>query len=330
MKRNVLLFAAVLTVLLLSACGEDEKKADSKPAAAENKESSEKETVEVTDKAKGAPEDQGDAKVWFKGEAERIGKKISVKGKTNLQPDSRLTYYIDSIEGSIVGGTNVAQVQNNGSFQLDAEIPKEYDGLSILTMKFEPATDNAPIIEHYGKNGEKLEGSFVRLSEDSGTPNNQAILKLDIPQEGGKTTVEIEEPAWQKPEDYGDVNIRIDDPKITKDERYIYIEGTSNFLEGTHIEAKAEIPGYVTSGFKGVTEVNPDGSYRIIFENPANDKRIKNLKDYEIFIRMYPDANFWNSIKTTYGEKGQKFKGNYIKEQYEGSYYLEKKLNVSE
>jgi hypothetical protein len=155
-------------------------------------------------------------------------------------------------------------------------------------------------------------------------------MKLEIPQNGEKTTVEIEEPAWQKPEDYGDVNIRIDDPKITKDERYIYIEGTSNFLEGTHIEAKAEIPGYVTSGFKGVTEVNPDGSYRIIFENPANDKRIKNLKDYEIFIRMYPDANFWSSIKTKYGEKGQNFKGNYIKEQYEGSYYLEKKLNVSE
>src|SRR5690606_25238749 len=103
-----------------------------------------------------------------------------------------------------------------------------------------------------------------------------------LPREEGSVEVEITPPTWNKPDDYGSTSIRIEPTKVVKDESYIYVDGTSNLLEGTSLRGRALLPGYITSGFIGHTTVNPDGSFRIIFDNPETDSRIKNLEEYEI------------------------------------------------
>lgn len=309
--KSWLMVAAAL--VLLTGCSDSEKvNSKNNEVSKEEKKTDKKEEVKTVDTKADAPKDQGDYKVWFEGDVERKGKTIVVKGKTNLLPESRLIVEMDSVEGTIIGGSDSVQVNEDGTFNTDLEIPNEYDGLIEIALKFEPSTDNQPIKDHYGEIGEKLEGSFIRMDENTGTKQNIAFVALEVKQEDSNSTIAIEEPEWDKPEDYGSTTVRIDNPDIQKGERYLYIEGKTNLLEGTQLRGKLSIPDYITSGFQDIVVVHPDGSYRMIIEKPQTNKKLKDVKDYELIISMSTIDSSWPSIKEAYGENGEKLQGEFV------------------
>jgi hypothetical protein len=260
---------------------------------------------------------------------ERKGKLLTLKGKTNLLPESRLMIGMDSVEGTIIGGNESLQVNDDGTFNTELEIPNEYKGLIRVSIKFEPSSDNQPIKDHYGENGEKLEGSFVRINEDSAAKQSIALLTLEVPQDKSNETITIQEPKWDKPEDYGSTTIRIEEPDIEKDDRYLYVEGKTNLLEGTRLRGRLDIPGFITSGFQDVVDVNPDGSYNLIIEKPQTNEKLKDVKEYELVISMNLGDNSWNSLKEAYGENGEKLQGEFIVEESK-SKTAEKKISIVE
>ena len=66
--------------------------------------------------------------------------------------------------------------------------------------------------------------------------------------------------------------------------------------------------GYITSGFSGRVNTNPDGSFQLIITNPKS--KIADLKGYEIQLKFSTtDGNNLDYIKETYGENGEHLQG---------------------
>jgi hypothetical protein len=322
------LFITTSIVLLVSGCSSNESTSGNK----ENQEQeikSEKESVKVTDEKEKAPKDQGEYEVWFKGEANRKGKLISVKGQTNLIPNSNLLVTMDSVEDTLIGGSDRVQVSEDGTFETDLKIPKSSEGLIEVKIEFDPHSDNQPIKDHYGENGEKLKGPFVRLQEESDRQQNITLLTLELPQDESNAFAKIKEPEWDKPEDYGTPTVRLDEPDIQKDDKYLYIEGKSNLLEGTRLKGSLDIPNYIVSGLADVAEVNPDGSYKLIIEKPSSINKLKDVKEYEVVLSVSPADNQWKSNLEVYGLNGEKFMGEYVVDQ-NGVKEIEKRLSILE
>ncbi len=313
---------------MVSGCSSNESTSGNKENQ-EHESKSEKESVKVTDKKVKAPKDQGDYEVWFEGEADRKGKLITVKGQTNLFPNSNLLVTMDSVEDTLIGGSDRVQVSEDGTFETDLKIPKSSEGLIEVKIEFDPHSDNQPIKNHYGENGEKLKGPFVRLQEESDVQQNITLLTLEIPQDGSNASAKIKEPEWDKPDDYGASAVRIDDPDIQKDDKYLYIEGKSNLLEGTRLKGSLDIPNYIVSGLADVAEVNPDGSYKLIIEKPSSMNKLKDVKEYEVVLSVSPADNQWKSNLDVYGVNGEKFMGDYVVDQ-NGVKEIEKRLSISE
>ncbi|MFC0238821.1 hypothetical protein [Fictibacillus phosphorivorans] len=328
MSKLKLLLITTSIALMVSGCSSNESTSGNKENQ-EQESKSEKESVKVTDKKVKAPKDQGDYEVWFEGEADRKGKLVTLKGRTNLLPESGLVIWLDSVEGTIIGGRGDTQVNEDGTFKTEMKIPKNSDGLLKVQVKFEPSTDNQPIKDHYGENGEKLKGPFVRLQEELDMQQNIILLTLEIPQDESNASAKIKEPEWDKPEDYGAPAVRLDEPDIQKDDKYLYIEGKSNLLEGTRLKGSLDIPNYIVSGLSDVTDVNPDGSYKLIIEKPSIMNKLKDVKEYEVVLSVSPADNQWKSNLEVYGVNGEKFMSDYAVDQ-NGVKEIEKRLSISE
>jgi len=325
----------LLTLLVVSAC--DEKSEEEKTQGQETQEEKlqdqntdievevnqkgdeknkdEKQKVEFESPGAEAPEDQGDLDVWFKGDVLLDGRNLTVDGMTNLLPKSKLYFLIDGIESNIIGGNTVAFVDDNGKFLYENKLPEKFEGLFNLEVKFEPAIQNADIKEHYGETGGNLAGDFVRTyaNTQKGMDYKKAAVRIEIAQQDGLGNVAINPPSWEIPEDYGKTDIWIE-PTITKDDRYIYVYAISNFLEGTQVKSMVSIPNYITSGFIGIAYVNPDGSFRLIFENPESEERINGLTDYEIILEALVKNSASTIVSTTYGKKGEHFNGKLVEQ----------------
>ncbi|MGM0807385.1 MAG: hypothetical protein ACQET8_22015 [Bacillota bacterium] len=328
MSKLKFLFITTSIAMIVAGCSSNESTSGNKENQ-EQESKSEKESVKVIDKKAKAPKDQGDYEVWFEGEANRKGKLVTLKGRTNLLPESGLVIWLDSVEGTIIGGRGDTQVNEDGTFKTEMKIPKNSEGLLKVQVKFEPSTDNQPIKDHYGENGEKLKGPFVRLQEELDVQQNITLLTLEIPQVESNASAKIKKPEWDKPEDFGSPTIRLDEPDIQKDDKYLYIEGKSNLLEGTRLKGSLDIPNYIVSGLADVADVNPDGSYKLIIEKPSSMNKLKDVKEYEVVLSVSPADNQWKSNLDVYGVNGEKFMGDYVLDK-NGVKEIEKRLSISE
>lgn len=325
MKQRILLaFMAFCIGIVLVGCTKKVDDVGTEPAETpeeteggmdSEEEFDEEDEIEIIKPA----ENLGAMEIELTGTASIDGKVLKVDGQTNLLEGSKLTLKLDWAEGTLIGGSRTAMVGSDGSFAYETELPEKVSGLVTLELNFEPAQQNDDIKEHYGETGELLEGPFIRQYdyEYKETVYNKASATVELGQHEGSAQVEISPPVWERPDDYGSTTIRIEPTKIVKDERYIYVDGGSNLLEGTSLRGRAILPGYVTSGFIGHTIVNPDGTFRIIFENPESDERIKNLEDYEITV----ETDLYNTVFATvidaYGEDGEKMTGELVEKEGE-------------
>ncbi|MGN7385358.1 hypothetical protein [Sporosarcina sp. SAFN-015] len=325
-QRILMVFSALFIIMLLVGCTKNED--DSVTEAADTPEKVEGEEADGEEEVPEESEVEivkpaehlGEMEIEFAGTASIEGSEVKVVGQTNLLEGSILFIDMDWVEGTLFGGNNTAIVEHDGSFTYETKLPDKVDGMITLELKFEPAQQNDEIREHYGESGENLEGPFIRQYDYKMKEivYKKASAIVVLPREEGAVEVEITPPTWNKPDDYGSTWIRIEPTKVVKDESYIYVDGTSNLLEGTSLRGRAILPGYITSGFIGHTTVNPDGSFSIIFENPESNTRIKNLEEYEITV----ETDLYNTLFATaieaYGENGEKMTGDLIEEEGDG------------
>jgi len=328
-QRMIMMFSALFIILMLVGCTEKAddnvtESAETPEEAAETEatddESKEEENEENEVEIIKPAEDLGKMEIELAGTASIEGREVKVVGQTNLLEGTELYIDMDWVEGTLIGGNRTAIVKHDGSFTYETELPENVDGLITMEVKFEPAQPDEEIKEHYGESGENLEGPFIRQYDYKMKEivYQKASAIVELPRDEGLVEVEITPPTWEKPDDYGSTTIRIEPTKVVKDERYIYVDGASNLLEGTSLRGRALLPGYITSGFIGSTTVNPDGSFRIIFENPESDSRIKNLEEYEITVETDMFNTLFVTAIETYGENGEKMTGDLIEEEGEG------------
>jgi hypothetical protein len=322
MKINSLIL--VILIVVLAACGnnQDEKasKMDSAQEETSEKEKQESDKDEDNDKESvettvlKAREDAGDYKVKLEGEIHRKDNEITVTGTTNLLPGAKMFLYTEPLDGAIIGSAGTTLVEEDGSFILEDTIPDGYKYPVIYTkIIFKPSASSDEVNQHYSEDGSKLEGPFIRLDEEGGEHQKQIVALNEIDLSQPESTVKIEEPEWSKPDDYGDVQIRME-TEVTEDEEFIYINGKSNIFEGASVTGSVSAEGYIITGFNDRADVLPDGSFRLVIPNPMTE--IKDLKSYQVKIMFDPaDANGLSYIQETYGEKGEKLKGGLIQDE---------------
>ncbi|BAQ08766.1 flagellar motor protein motB [Bacillus sp. OxB-1] len=325
MMRKTISLLAIASLFLLAACNQDKEIKEAESAEADVPTPSREPDIPKEEVVQDEPEDVavseniGEMDIDFAGDVKLEGQKLTIDGQSNLLEGSKLYVQIDWLEGYLIGGNRVALVEPDGSFTFETELPEKVDGHLTVEIKFEPINQNEDIRDHYGETGDRLEGPFVRLSDyDQETQYQKASAILEIAQNSGQTEAEIIAPEWNQPEDYGTTEIRIDSIDVTKDDEYIYVLGKSNLLEGTKLRGRALIPNYITSGFIGHATVNPDGSFRILFENPETNERIKILADYEITVETDIVGTSYPDVLTTYGENGRKMTGSLVEDEGEG------------
>ncbi|MCG7344143.1 hypothetical protein MHZ92_08365 [Sporosarcina sp. ACRSL] len=327
-----ILITALFIALLLVGCTKetDQGEAEAAKTPDEDVVTSEEENAEESVEGETDEEEEieiikpaehlGGMDIEFSGTASIEGGEIKVEGQTNLLEGTKLYIDMNWVEGVLIGGNRTAIVERDGSFTYETKLPDKVDGLITMEVKFEPASQNKEIKEHYGESGENLEGPFIRQYDYKMKEivYHKASAIVVLPREEGLVEVEITPPNWNKPDDYGSTTIRIEPTKVVKDEQYIYVDGESNLLEGTNLRGRAILPGYITSGFIGHTNVNPDGSFSIIFENPETDSRIKNLDEYEITIETNMSNTLFATAVEKYGEDGEKMTGDLVEEEGNG------------
>ena len=335
--KGLLIIVMTALLIFLAACSDSDEKATKEKESenteeksedkaeevdqpedevVEEEEESEEVSFEVNDST--APEDQGDLDVWFEGDFQIVDHKITVKGKTNLLPESRLYVKADSEEGVIIGGNGSGVVDDNGDFELEAGIPDEFKGgLLHINLSFETGNQTDEIMNHYS---DGITGSFARIYYYSYKDQvlSKAAFSKTILFDAGEQSFAIEEPEWNIPDDLGNADVWIK-PTIEKFEDYVVVHIESNLVEESFVRAITTIPNYLTTGFNGTTYANPDGSMTIYIKDPEKDDRIKDLQNYEIKLEMDPsDANNGKQVTEAYGDTGEKLLGDLVVEQGEG------------
>lgn len=318
---RLLLGAVALILLLLTACSNDEneesKETENQDRAnteeeaeeAENEEDEETEEVSFEVNQNQPPEDQGDTEVRLEGEVQVTNETVSVLGETNLLPEAQLMLLISSEEGVLIGTNDRAQVNEDGTFELESGLPEEVEGFVHIEIKFEPTNQSEEIKSHYVND---LDGSFARTYTESDETYQKASFQQTVSLSEGDQIIKITEPSWDTPDDYGEEAIWIE-PAVERQEDYIVVKIDSNLIEETFIQARADIPNYITTGFQGFSYINPDGTAVLYIKDPEKDSRIKELTEYEIVITMDPShGNNGPHISELYGENGENLAGDLV------------------
>ncbi len=332
-----LLFSLV-AVLLMACSNKDSSKEEKQEEEKIEKEETEKETnkdseaesveeeEEVSFEVLTPPEDQGDMEVWLEGDFMIKDKVVTVKGQTNLLPDTQIRLVADPEESIIIGGGyKTATVQENGEFEIELKLPSNLKELVHLELKATLENAKDEIKEHYG---DDITGVFVRMDENAEEPYKKISYKKTLFLDDSEQSFSIEPPAWTIPEDIGSPNVTIE-PSIKREGEYLVVNVESNLISDAFLQGNADIPNYITTGFDGSTFTNPDGSATLYIENPEKDSRIKNLEEFEVVLKVNPTNSYQGPhVLEVYGENGEKFEGSLVK-QTDDYQYIEQRIKIN-
>lgn len=273
-------------------------------------------TVQVgndpTKPSEGAPADQGSFAIRLEAEFKEADGKMVIEGKTNLLPGTKLVGSIYVEDYIIMGYTDGAEVQHDGTFAI-TKIPKfDKDGIGKIILE-QSNFQSEEIEKYYGKKGEKLEGPLIHQEETLVDGEKEMIkkamlIKPYIFKEGEEIKGTFDQPAFDRPKDYGDPKVWIT-PTIEKDREFLYVSGKSNLLEGVNLNASINEGGRFI-GYSSGTKINPDGSFYFIFDLPDTNKYKK--LELHLSSQIYNEYD-WKTIDEAYGEKGEKLKGDLVK-----------------
>lgn len=308
-------FFAVLMILLLvtAGCGKEPASQSNDSQTQKNSQNTEfagqnENSEEGKDKKRN---DQGDTNILIEGDIVYKDHKLTVEGETNLLPGSLLKLNVDSISGFLIGTHDTVRVDEDGSFQLDTSLPTDYGHPYVyVEIAFEPAPyAKKEVIQQYKEDGELLEGPFVRLFEENESLNKKVSINTLVPIDE-KVTIPIEPPAREIPDDYGSPEVWLE-ADVKEDEKFVYVYGKSNLLEGSSVTGFLNVEGYITTGFTDSVHVNPDGTFLLIITHPST--LIKEHKEFTVNLEFNPkNEQSFTYVLDTYGEKGEKLMGNLV------------------
>lgn len=319
LKNSLHIFISLLFVMLVSvACNSSDTKEtannnDNEETVEENKDDlGDTEVDEASDLSS-----LGDYEVYLTGEVTEADEQILIEGESNLLPGAKVIgevkvvdknvsmYLFDSTEDLDFHTEDKEVIDEDGKFQIELEHPKTEDEI-FVSVKFDMSEQDDDIIEHYGEQGENLEGPYVYQHVnldgyiDLDTVYQKAEVRTSfIPDEDHKAMRQFEEPNWTDiPEDIGDTDVWIEVDEINDDLDYYYIQGRSNLIEGTRLMIK---PGLLKVA---ETAVEKDGTFhfKINYED-LGDKLV---------ILFDPNDFQWGLVEETYGKKGQKITGDLV------------------
>ncbi|PYZ96162.1 hypothetical protein CR205_17515 [Alteribacter lacisalsi] len=267
-----------------------------------------------------APDDQGEMEIRIEAEIEEKEDEIVVRADTNLLPGSRVKAQLWSEDYSIGGGYQFTEVEQDGTAEFSLRNPELYDTVLEVEVEFNPSNQREEdVIAHYGEFGETLEGVYIYRDDNRGADENYVARASAFfaPEEGTFATVETETPEWNFPDDQGELNVRMDGISIEKDDRYFYITGETNLLEGASLEVMVHLPDYIAVGFQNTERVNPDGSFevRVHYPDEVDEDAAMELKVK--FAPYYSSQRDW--VTEHYGEEGENLDGDLVIEEIRGN-----------
>ncbi|RPF50068.1 hypothetical protein [Aquisalibacillus elongatus] len=350
-------FLAIVVLLMVAIVGCDEgepnEQSEDNEEVKENKsddEQSEEDQSEEKDEdvKENDEEDEKDEELEFKadatsyelssdeplnveivGETVIIDNQLQIAGKTNLPEGARIHIAQKPIGNvTFMGTSGYASIEGDGSFKYQKEIPDDYkDNLNIV-MTLNPKVSKDEIQDVYGELGESLEGPFVRQDYSSDEYIKEVVAEIyhERNKDGSLSKAEIPTPTLDKPNDYGDLNIRMD-ADLEYDDDYVYINGTSNLIEGTDIRVSVNKPSGSRSGMSEFVTIKPDGSFNVIFKNKSDDG---SLLDYKLHLNFSISSSNWPDAIEKYGENGENLKGDLVEEQYDGELEAVKMITITE
>lgn len=259
--------------------------------------------------------DQGNPHVVFDAEV-TIDETFNLTGKSNLIEGStvKLTSYQFGSENPYLNDEMI--VDENGNFETEIELHEDsLTGLPLtLRLGYHPEAEHPDIHEIHGEEGENLEGPFAHKYTNIKRTRHGAFTYalIDFQRE---ESAQFSVREWDRPDDYGDLDIWMKEENVDIHEDYYDITMTSNLNELSFTRTTIEIPGYDIAGYSARAYVDRDGSFR--FQIPRIEDRDVEEKEDIIFVI---DASSDSALETEelYGVHGENFEGDLVEKTKRG------------
>ena len=286
-KRFTLVFF-LSALLIISAC----TKNDTPPGEEENNQ--EEEVIEEEHAF------EIDLDVKIEGLIQVANDKVIIDGKTNAPPGSRIHSSAQNQNVAIANFIDVVEVKQDGTFHFEFEQTNE-DVHGMLTL----SVSDPKALEAYGYHFENVTSSQRYETNQMDHYEIRAYYRLPANAEQ-PYQFEIEQPEWERPEDYGERAIWLT-TEATVNEHYIMIEGESNFIEGTMLHANVlNEKGMIEPLSFDQAVTKPDGTFTFYIP-------YQQLKPMTVVIEAKMSRNASERPLQVYGKSGELWEGDFIK-----------------
>lgn len=279
--------------------GDSNEKSEEEPAGADD----EKNNAKVEQLL----EDQGNPQIILDAAVE-IDDTFTLTGQSNLPEGS--TVYLQSFHYGFDNPflKEELEVDAEGNFGLTLDLDKE--GLTgdplTLQLSYQPNQEDAEAQAIYGAQGEKIEGPFKHQFSSEKQKHYGAFTFAQVKVKEGENAL-FDTKEWEKPDDYGSLDIWMEEESVETHEAYYDITMNSNLNVLTGIKAEARVPGQDSQGSTSRTTVMSDGSFRLQVPRPEVD-----FEDVTVVIETISDRV--PETEELYGERGENFEGDLVEE----------------
>ncbi|MBU9711189.1 OmpA family protein [Evansella tamaricis] len=240
---------------------------------------------------------------------------IIVDGVSNLLPGTPIRLEFISMERIQVRinfsnfNTN-GEVEEDGTFRFEVGRPVVDDFRVYVIVNGKRFRNE--IADHYGENGENMEGPLIVRSESRREIEKSVHVETLVHlQDEEITEYELTGPIlYDPPEDYGSTEIWIE-ADLTTDHRYVYVEGRSNLLEGTALNInyfRNDLGGFVGYPNPYKAYVRQDGRFDTVI--PYSTIRS------DSYVRVEASPWIGTRLRTiseeVYGENYEKMSGDIV------------------
>ncbi len=226
--------------------------------------------------------------------------KVIIDGKTNAPPGSRIHSSAQNQNVAIANFIDVVEVKKDGTFHFEFEQANE-DVHGMLTL----SVSNPKALEAYGYHFENVTSNQRYETNQMDHYEIRAYYRL-LANAEQPYEFEIEQPEWERPEDYGERTIWLT-TEATVNEKYIIVEGQSNFIEGTMLHANVlNEKGMIEPLSFDQAVTKPDGTFTFYIP-------YQQLKPLTVVIEAKMSRNASERPIQLYGKSGELLEGDFVK-----------------
>ncbi|MDE5413290.1 hypothetical protein [Alkalihalobacterium chitinilyticum] len=282
----------------------------------------------VTSDIGDVPQDQGDYEVRWEITIEEQEELYLITGQSNLLPESKVRVSANSDDYTFIGYHTNMTVEKDGTFKGELKHPQKYDTEIDFIFEVRAHMQYDEIKEHYGELFENVQGPLVAANTSDGEEIEYHVVSVisHAPKEDKYVTLNSKIPDWNFREDQGDLEVKIENVKVEKDDERFYIKGETNLLDGSKLHIEVDLPDYISFGYTNVTKVNPDGSFSSRVKYPDG---IAEDAEMNIVISFHLNRNQqMDYIELHYGLDGENLTGELVEEGRDGKKFSQLKLNI--